>query len=130
MIMKKLYILTIVLFFTVTCFSQSTEELYGKWEFKDIATTEPTKKPADALKQLFKDMAIDLSDKMVYYGTIMGVNEVGSWELKGDKLELSPRDGEPYSWTIVSRKDDELSLEFKSATIVMVRVGDSKIVQQ
>lgn len=130
MIMKKLYTLTMLFFFTVTCFSQSTEELYGKWEFKDIATTESTKKPTDALKQLLKDMAIDLSDKMVYYGTIMGVNEVGRWELKDNKLYLSPRDGEPYSWTIVNHKDDELSLELKTATIIMTRVGDSKIIQQ
>lgn len=128
--MKKLYTLTILFFFTVTCFSQSTGELYGKWEFKDIATTEPTKKPVDALKELLKDMAIDLSDKMVYYGTIMGVNEVGSWELKGDKLELSPRDGEPYSWKIVNHKDNELSLELKTATIIMIRTGDSQIKEQ
>lgn len=128
--MKKYFIVILLLLFNASGFSQSTESLYGKWVFKDVATAEPTKKPVDALKQLLKEMTIDLSDKMVYYGTIMSINEVGSWQLNDNELQLSPRDGEPYSWKIINRKEDELTLEFKTATIILVRVSDSQIKQQ
>ena len=128
--MKKYYLL-IILFTTINSFSQTTEDLYGKWEFKKVSSIkEPTKKPTEGLVNYLKDMAIDLSDKMVYYGTIMGINEVGSWEFKEGALYLSPRDGDTYNWKVIGKTGDELSLELKSFTVIMTRVGDSKIMQQ
>ena len=123
--MKKLALLIIVLC-GMSAFAQTEKQLYGKWQFVDLAdTADMDAETKEMAATIFKDFALQFdADKKVTF-SMMGKSESGKWSYtEADKtIKMVSAKDKTITIPITKFSENEMTVNFQNKASMILKRG-------
>lgn len=122
--MKKFILITLFAIVSTCAFSQKTENVVGKWKFKDVYNKEKLdSNNSKMLKMLFGDLTMYFKSNGHYKAFLMKA-ETGTWHYDEatKKIVLTSSTGKTNDIDIISYKAESMTIKMGKATLVMEKI--------